>query len=367
MDYNTKLKSDVLRRALYPLELQSDFPQIESYVYIIQKKFRPYAESKEELNLFKIGESRTGSDFTKRLGDLQTALISFKVHRIYLYEVNQQATKGKTDKSETQASKAERTLHMFVKDDFGKNGTVRLKFRSGNESEWFVIPEKEQKKFLEFCDKKIFYDIQPSTIYGTRFDSKTGHKIIMKGHNPKIVGIKIVEGKAVKKDVVRQTESRDARSIRQAKSALVLEKKIKNIEAKLKQEKKEGKKTLPFWKDVFLNKNLKPFTDKDLSTKYKLHFDEVEYFNKKDMKENNISARPQPFVFYSPKERIKTTRKKKNIDPEDELENSGYLTVNEALLMYPALKTKHKKSYDFYVNLNNYDEDLMERYGKEII
>ena len=35
--------------------------------------------------------------------------------------------------------------------------------------------------------------------------------------------------------------------------------------------------------------------------------------------------------------------------------------------MYPALKTKHKKSYDFYVNLNNYDEDLMERYGKEII
>ena len=170
MDYNTKLKSDVLRRALYPLELQSDFPQIESYVYIIQKKFRPYAESKEELNLFKIGESRTGSDFTKRLGDLQTALISFKVHRIYLYDLNQQATKGKTDKSETQASKAERTLHMFVKDDFGKNGTVRLKFRSGNESEWFVIPEKEQKKFLEFCDKKIFYDIQPSTIYGTLLD-----------------------------------------------------------------------------------------------------------------------------------------------------------------------------------------------------
>ena len=130
MDYNTKLKSDVLRRALYPLELKSDFPQIESYVYIIQKVFRPYAESKEELNLFKIGESRTGSDFTKRLGDLQTALISFKVHRIYLYDLNQ-ATKGKTDKSETQASKAERTLHLFVKDDFGKNGTVRLKFRGG--------------------------------------------------------------------------------------------------------------------------------------------------------------------------------------------------------------------------------------------
>ena len=39
----------------------------------------------------------------------------------------------------------------------------------------------------------------------------------------------------------------------------------------------ENKKTVPFWKDVFLNKKLKPFIDKDLSTKYKLHFDEVEY------------------------------------------------------------------------------------------
>ena len=47
----------------------------------------------------------------------------------------------------------------------------------------------------------------------------------MKGHNPEIVGIKIVEGKAVKKDFVRQTLSRDARSIRQAKSALVIQKK----------------------------------------------------------------------------------------------------------------------------------------------
>ena len=169
----------------------------------------------------------------------------------------------------------------------------------------------------------------------------------MKGHNPKIVGIKIVEGKAVKKDVVRQTESRDARSIRQAKSALVIQKKVKDIETKLRKERQENKKTVPFWKDVFLNKKLKPFIDKDLSTKYKLHFDEVEYYNKKDMKENNISAQPQIFVFYSPKERIKNTRRKNVIDPEDELENSGLLTVNEALLMYPALKTKHKKSYNF--------------------
>ena len=131
--------------------------------------------------------------------------------------------------------------------------------------------------------------------------------MVLDSRNRASNGIKIVEGKAVKKDLVRQTESRDARSIRQAKSALVIQKKVKDIETKLRKERQENKKTVPFWKDVFLNKKLKPFIDKDLSTKYKLHFDEVEYYNKKDMKENNISAQPQVFVFYSPKERIKNT------------------------------------------------------------
>ena len=91
MDFNLD-KSLTFERALKPNEIKTktkNWSTVEGYVYIISKKFPPF-EGDPPLNCVKVGFSnvstkeRTEKGFTRLIG-FRTDLISFKIHRVYLF------------------------------------------------------------------------------------------------------------------------------------------------------------------------------------------------------------------------------------------------------------------------------------------
>ena len=55
---------------------------------------------------------------------------------------------------------------------------------------------------------------------------------------------------------------------------------------------------------------------------------------------------------------IKAAKTGGDSSKQEQIDNaSGYLTVNEALAQFPALKRKYKASYDHFVKKNSFQED----------
>jgi hypothetical protein len=163
MNFEPK-NSRELKQSYLPISLVKDkrIANVESYVYIISKKFRPFTDSKEELNLVKIGTSKERG--LSRISSHKTSLIELKVHRIYLYD--------KSDFDETtRAFTAEQKFHRAVQVEF-----TRMKFRGHSSqasldrnTEWFIVPPDQMNVFLKFTDRLAFYDISPAAIHGTSF------------------------------------------------------------------------------------------------------------------------------------------------------------------------------------------------------
>ena len=154
MNFNLK-KEQTFARALKPNEIMSDtknWSTIEGYVYIISKVMPPH-EDDDPLTCVKVGFSNinTQDRFDKgysRLLSFRTSLISFKVHRIYLFEAND-FDESKKEAFGLSAYMAEQMLHRLI-DDTYKPTQVRLKFSNDKKSEWWHVEPKHMNKFLDF-------------------------------------------------------------------------------------------------------------------------------------------------------------------------------------------------------------------------
>ena len=124
---------DEFKHALHPTELKDRWNEIESYVYVISKRTRLHEMEPNDppVNIFKIGVSTLRGKI-QRMMDMRTFLISFKVHRLYLYERFQLAgDKKRREDSATYAYKAEQQLHNAVEHHF-KPEKVRVSSREAS-------------------------------------------------------------------------------------------------------------------------------------------------------------------------------------------------------------------------------------------
>ena len=181
MDFNLK-KELTFSRALKPADTKSqkdNWAKVEGYVYIISKNFKPHPED-PELNCVKVGFSNvtTKERFEKgynRLLGFRTSLISFKVHRIYLFGSND-FDKGEKEVFGLSANMAEQMLHKLIDQTF-KPKQLRIHFSNGEKSEWFNIKERNMEKFLKFCEEKVQLDTPYPPLYGTEFTAETSKRI----------------------------------------------------------------------------------------------------------------------------------------------------------------------------------------------
>ena len=147
MEFNTNKKADVLKEAVKPRQIKAqtnNWTSLEGYVYVISKKM-PIRQDGKMINCVKIGMSnlntREGLDKSyTRLFNFRTTLVSFNLHRIYLFtgndfDANDDEPMGKS------ALNAEQLLHTIVDNKF-KPRQLRITFPSGFPSEWWDVKEK---------------------------------------------------------------------------------------------------------------------------------------------------------------------------------------------------------------------------------
>ena len=337
-------------RALKPADIKSqtdNWAKVEGYVYLISKKMKPHPRD-PELKCVKIGFSNTTKEkFEKgyaRLLGFRTSLISFNVHRIYLFGPND-FDKGEKEVFGLSANMAEQMLHKLVDQTF-KPKQLRIKFSNKEKSEWFNIKDKNMEKFLKFCDEKVQLDIAYPPIYGTEFTAKTSKRIDFP-ERPMITGVTVNErGVVKKKQQSRETNNKYARNERVRRTAIKVMKAVQKEKDVRGAKRRQLEKTVPFWEKVFVGKT---FTDK------KMHPEDRGLFRgQKIIDEVFYVKREQIYVGYAPNIRESA---KAGAKEEDVNDASGYLTANEALKLFPDLKKKYKTSYDYYVHKNGYEED----------
>ena len=357
MDFNVGGKDSrelTFSRALKPNEIKTEtknFSTIEGYVYIISKVMPPH-EDDPPLNCVKVGYSSvtTKEKFDKsytRLLSFRTSLISFKVHRIYLFTASE-FDQGKKEPSGLNANNAELLLHRLIDAKF-KPTQVRLQFTNGVKTEWWNVKEKQMEKFLEFCDKKIQLDTRIPPIYGTRFTRNKSYPIKFPNRTMG-VGIYVDEkGVPKAKQNYRKTNNKFAKNERVRRTTLAVMKAIKAEKQIKGAERRELEKTVKFWEGVFLAKK---FTDK------KMHPEDKGLWGGRKIVDSVWRQKgEQIYIGYAPDIR-KAAKTGGDSSKQEQIDNaSGYLTVNEALAQFPALKRKYKASYDHFVKKNSFQED----------
>ena len=357
MDFNVGGKDSrelTFSRALKPNEIKTEtknFSTIEGYVYIISKVMPPH-EDDPPLNCVKVGYSSvtTKEKFDKsytRLLSFRTSLISFKVHRIYLFTASE-FDQGKKEPSGLNANNAELLLHRLIDAKF-KPTQVRLQFTNGVKTEWWNVKEKQMEKFLEFCDKKIQLDTRIPPIYGTRFTRNKSYPIKFPNRTMG-VGIYVDEkGVPKAKQKYRKTNNQYAKNERVRRPTLAVMKAIKAEKEIKGAERREMEKTVKFWEGVFLAKK---FTDK------KMHPEDKGLWGGRKIVDSVWRQKgEQIYIGYAPDIR-KAAKTGGDSSKQEQIDNaSGYLTVNEALAQFPALKRKYKASYDHFVKKNSFQED----------
>ena len=351
MDFNLE-KEETFARALKPNSIKTEtknWNTLEGYVYVISKRM-PVADGDPPLNCVKIGMSNitTRDRFKKgfqRLLSFRTSLISFKVHRVYLFEKSD-FDEGKQEAFGLNAYNAEQLLHRMVDDKF-KPKQVRIEFSNGQKSEWWHIKDDRMAKLLAFCDTKVQLDTAIPPIFGTGF-TKTSGKPIKFPKREAVVGIEVDEdGVPQKKKEYRKTNSKHARNLRVRRTtAAIVAKKQEEKDMKQKS-KRELEKTVPFGTDLLVGQK---FTDK------KMHPDDKGLWRgKKKVVDVFKENRHQILVSYEPDIAQRTKDKAK----EDDIDNaSGYLTINETLLNFPDLQKKYQDSYEYYAKKNKFEDDV---------
>ena len=180
-------------RAQKPNDIRTEtknWTTIEGYVYIISKVMPPH-EDDQPLNCVKVGFSnmKTMEGFEKgytRLLSFRTSLISFKVHRIYLFTASP-FDAGKKEPYGLNARSAEKILHDLIDLKF-KPKQLRLQFSNGEKTEWWNVKQPKMEEFLKFCDTTVQLDTRIPPIYGTRFTRNKTYPIKFRGHHEVCAG-----------------------------------------------------------------------------------------------------------------------------------------------------------------------------------
>jgi hypothetical protein len=347
MEYVPSL--DSFKHALAPIEIKERWNELESYVYVISKRviLDEMANDSPPIQIFKIGVS-TMSGNIQRMISMRTFLVSFKVHRLYLFERFQLPGQKKGADSSTYAYLAEQQLHASIEAKYAPE-KVRVSFPGSvegfdSQSEWFIVPTKREKAFLNFLDQTVYKDVGVPPIYGSKFVENMRTRINIKP-NARGVGFeKIGTTTAKKKKTFRKSESVLARSDRSHRAAGVMALRARQQKKNKAQERARLKKTKPFWEKVFVGKT---FKDPDLGAGT-LKFTELRQI--RDLAD--FATQPQLVVLYESAGR--RTRSSSNETSE------GYLTINESLdALGPAVIEKHKDSHAWYRRLNGYDESVV--------
>ena len=319
--------SEQIMNAIQPIEIKDLWNKIHSYIYVISK-FMPIKDSEKPQTLYKVGISRTRRDGNRLGGDAKTFLINFKVHRIYLYEYYQ-LEKGKKDTDYTYAEFVEGKLRQELAKKF-----TRVMFDNQNPSEYFSIGKKKESDFLKSIDDLVYKDISPRPMYSTKFLKDGGSPLIMKGLKPIIVGIKNIDGKFIEKDSSRKTESILGSNTRMKAADKRRADELAKTKEKDREERATLAKTKDFWINLFVNRE---FKDPDISKKVLVFKDVV-----------SSKAFNQFVVLFE----AKYNPKKLSQFEIDQLDSSGFLTVNDALDVL-NLKSQYKESYDYYTRKNS--------------
>ena len=355
--------SEHIKRALRPKIIRTN--PAESFVYVILKRFKPYFDAPEQ-NLVKVGTSNVSRD-ASRLGELQTALISFHVLRIYLYRPYE--IKGKalgSEKGDTFGRQAEQYLHKTIMENAKKFGStfskVRLRFpvlnddddrRTGNMSEWFNIPPSKLSLFLKLCDDTLLYNHRPPPLSASKFDRKGQDYIDLDDVPPQVIGIRYVRGEARQSETARETNSYlgDHQRSRRAMDGQRARDKIREIIEKKHRDKLRG--TVEFWRDKLLGIK---FREDELSSTYQLRVDNV--FYDKTYRQILVTYEPIPRITVR-KLRKGTKKVTEKISSSALEENSGMLTINEVLLYSNRVrKPEFRDSYVYYSRLNGFEPDV---------
>jgi hypothetical protein len=253
---------DSFKHALAPIEIKERWNELESYVYVISKRviLDEIANNSESVQIFKVGVS-TMSGNIQRMISMRAFLISFKVHRLYLFERCQLPGQKKGADSSTYAYLAEQQLHVSIEAEYAPE-KVRVSFPGStagfnSQSEWFIIPKKREKSFLKFLDETIYKDVGVPPIYGSKFTENMRTRINIKP-NARGAGFeKIGSAQAKKKKTFRKSESVLARSDRSHRAAGVMALRARQEKKNKAQERARLKKTKPFWEKAFVGKTFK--------------------------------------------------------------------------------------------------------------
>ena len=135
MEFNTN-KRDALDEAVKPRAIKAqtqNWTLLEGYVYVISKKM-PIKQNGKMLNCVKIGMSNlnTREGFDKsytRLLNFRTTLVSYNLHRIYLFTANDNDAND-DEPMGLSAYNAEQTIHKLIDNKF-KPKQLRIQFPNG--------------------------------------------------------------------------------------------------------------------------------------------------------------------------------------------------------------------------------------------
>jgi hypothetical protein len=343
----------------------------------MSKRFRAFPDDPERL-LMKIGYSdfNTGDGedkLLKRLGDHKTALISFKVHRIYLFTDDGGSTlKGK-------AFDAEQNLHRMVVDTynppsvnitFDNKGSNRDKPRP---TEWFwVKDERKFEKMLRWMDEQVFAIFPYPAIHGTRFlgDGPKDYQFIdadkeypNRGQHATRFEVNPTRGTVKEREELsRSAKSFHGKNVPQKVSQLDRIEKEKQQKARKKAISEESKrlaKTSAFWNQPYAKGGLKgmKFYDKDMGKDEYGRKDDGKYPNKIVVKVSRW--KPNAFLVHYT---IDARRRDLVNISKDELDyHSGTIPLHEFLdiTSVAKYKKKHIESYKYFEDRFNYDPEVV--------
>ena len=358
MNFNLKARRDKFDNALMPKSIKADtddWTKIEGYVYVISKMMPPYSgeeghEDDKPLNCVKVGFARLGGTYDKgyeRLNSFKTALITFRVHRIYLFGPSDFDAGVKEPLGEN-ARRAEQLLHFMIDNKF-KPEQVRITFSTEQTSEWWEIKQRQLDKFLSFCDKVVENDTFSPPLYGTAFSSRAAEEIEFTSRpDSKVGSYWTKKGEFRLKDTARTTKNKYGSTEQSVNTALMV------IQALKEQKKLTQKKTKEFTKNVTYWRNL--LVGKKFSTKEKMFHGDKKHFAKNGTT-TYVVTDVEFLVAYEPD--VRQARKyNKDGSVSQQFENAqGMLTINETLDEFPKVKKQHMDSWNYYVWFNGYDED----------
>ena len=360
MEFNTN-KRDALDEAVKPRLIKAqtkNWTLLEGYVYVISKKM-PIRQNGKMINCVKIGMSNlnTREGFDKsytRLLNFRTTLVSYNLHRIYLFTANDNDAND-DEPMGLSAFNAEQTLHKLVDNKF-KPKQLRITFPNGRDTEWWDVKEKMMEKFLKFIDTRIVLDTEIPPVWGTGFTESGKIFPVKFPVRPAYTGVRVDNGQLVRRQSSRQTNNKYSRNLRVRKTREFLDMTKKQFKELNSQQRKEMLKSEEFWEAILVGKKfIDPKMDSDDDGQYPNKIITGVIDGKKVYKNDRARYKKQFFVQFEPD----LTPSQEQMITQKEFTNAeGELTINEALEYLDDIRNRYSDSYDFYVAMNKFDKNF---------